>query len=259
MRRIFTSDRIIFPVLILNILVLFLLSFEGLKTYFPILEIIDLSCTLFFLIEAIMKIRLYGWRNYITSNWNKLDFAIVLLTTPSLLVLFLPIPDFTFLLVLRVVRIVKFFRFLQFVPHLQDLLIGVGRSLKASLFVLAGFFFYNLIVSLFTYYLFRDLAPKHFSNGFESFYIIFKIFTMEGWYEIPDAIAQNGAPWMSAATRIYFMLIVLTGGIFGFSIVNAIFVEEMISNENDELEERLIRVESKLDLLLEKLEEKEES
>lgn len=258
MRRIFTSDRVIFIALILNILVLFLLSFNSIKTYFPIFEVVDLSCTVFFLIEALVKIRLYKWRNYISSNWNKLDFLIVLFTTPSLFVLIFPIPDFTFLLVLRILRVAKFFRFLQFVPHLQDLLIGVGRALKASLFVLAGFFFYNLIVSLFTYYIFRDLAPKHFSNGFESFYAIFKIFTMEGWYEIPDAIARNGAPWMSVATRIYFMVIVLTGGIFGFSIVNAIFVEEMISNENDELEERLIRVEKKLDLLLEKLEEKEE-
>ena len=257
MRRIFTSDRVIFPVLILNILVLFLLSFRSIKTYFPILEVIEQSCTLFFVIEAIMKISLYKWRGYISSNWNKLDFLIVLLTIPSLLTIFLSIPDFTFLLVLRTVRVAKFFRFLQFVPHLQDLLIGVGRSIKASLFVLAGFFFYNLIVSLFTYYLFRDLAPKYFKDGFESFYIIFKIFTMEGWYEIPDAIAQNGAPWMSVATRIYFMIIVLTGGIFGFSIVNAIFVEEMISSENDELEERMIRIEDKLDLLLKKLEEGE--
>jgi voltage-gated sodium channel len=102
------------------------------------------------------------------------------------------------------------------------------------------------------------MAPKYFTNGFESFYIIFKIFTMEGWYDIPEAIAKSGADWMGVATRIYFMLIVLTGGIFGFSIVNAIFVEEMISNESEELEERMERVERKLDFLIKKLEEKEE-
>lgn len=256
MYHLFASDRIVLPTLLLNILVLFLLSFDGLERYFPIFESIDFGCTIFFLIEAVVKIRRYSWRGYITSHWNKLDFIIVLLTTPSLLIWFIPIPDFTFLLVLRAFRVAKFFRFLQFIPHLQDLLIGISRAMKASLFVLLGFFFYNLIVSLFTYYLFRDWAPKYFSNGFESFYIIFKIFTVEGWFEIPDAIAKNGAPWMSAATRLYFMLIVLTGGIFGISIVNAIFVEEMISNESEELEERLERVEQKLDLLLKKLEEK---
>lgn len=256
MYHLFASDRIVLPTLLLNILVLFLLSFDGLERYFPVFESVDLGCTIFFLTEAVVKIRRYSWRGYITSHWNKLDFIIVLLTTPSLLIWFFPIPDFTFLLVLRAFRVAKFFRFLQFIPDLQDLIIGISRAIKASLFVLLGFFFYNLIVSLFTYYLFRDWAPKYFSNGFESFYIIFKIFTVEGWYEIPDTIAKNGAPWMSAATRLYFMLIVLTGGIFGISIVNAIFVEEMISNESEELEERLERVEQKLDLLLKKLEEK---
>lgn len=258
MSRIFANDRVIFIALQINILVLFLLSFNSLKAEFIIFEYIDLACTLFFLIEAIVKIRMYTWRAYISSNWNKLDFFIVLFTTPSLLILFLPIPDFTFLLVLRAFRVAKFFRFLQFIPHLQDLLVGLGRALKASLFVLLGFFFYNVIVSLFTYYLFREMAPKYFTNGFESFYIIFKIFTMEGWYDIPEAIAKSGAAWMGVATRIYFMLIVLTGGIFGFSIVNAIFVEEMISNESEELEERMKRVERKLDFLIKKLEEKEE-
>lgn len=255
MSQVFTNDRIIYSALLVNILVLFLMSFDSITEYFLIFEYIDQTCTLFFLLEAISKIRTYGWRSYISVNWNKLDFAIVMVTTPSLLIMFLPIPDFSFLLVLRALRVAKFFRFLQFIPHLQDLLVGVGRALKASLFVLLGFFFYNIIVSLFTYYMFRDLAPQYFSNGFESFYVIFKIFTMEGWYDIPDAIAKSGSAWMGVVTRIYFMAIVLTGGIFGFSIVNAIFVEGMISNENEELEERLDRVEKKLDYLIKKMEE----
>jgi voltage-gated sodium channel len=46
------------------------------------------------------------------------------------------------------------------------------------------------------------------------------------------------------------MAIVVSGGLFGLSLVNAIFVDEMLRNENDLFETRLDELSVKLDRLL---------
>jgi voltage-gated sodium channel len=255
MNRLFVSDRVMMCAISLNIVVLFVLSFDDAKHHLASLEYLDSALTAFFFLEMVYKIRWLGWKAYIASGWNRLDFVIVVLTTPSLIFLFFEMPDFSLLLVLRALRVAKFFRFLKFVPNLSNLLDGVGRALRASVFVLIAFFLYNIIISLFTCYLFRDIAPKHFGNALVSCYSIFKMFTLEGWYEIPEIIAKEVSPQMEIFTKFYFIFIVFTGGVFGLSIVNAIFVDEMVSDNNDELEAKVDALEAKIDVLLEKMEE----
>jgi len=84
-----------------------------------------------------------------------------------------------------------------------------------------------------------------------SFYTIFRIFTVEGWYEIPDMIANNSTPSIGILSKIYFSVILLLGGIFGLSLVNSIFVDAMVSDNNDELERKINSLENKIDKLIE--------
>ena len=240
--------------IVMNIIILFLLSFDGLNEQIYNLEYLDNILTIFFFLEMVVKVRVMGWRKYIESGWNKMDFAIVILTTPSVVLMFFDLPDFSLLLILRALRVAKFFRFLKFVPNLNEILSGVGRALKASVFVLIAFFMYNIIISLFTCYLFKDIAPEFFGNALISCYSIFKMFTLEGWYEIPETIAQrSNSLHLEFFTKFYFIFIVVTGGVFGLSIVNAIFVDEMVSDNNNELESRITKLENKIDLLIYKL------
>jgi voltage-gated sodium channel len=127
--------------------------------------------------------------------------------------------------------------------------------LRASVFVLIAFFMYNIIIALFTCYLFREVAPEYFGNALISCYSIFKMFTLEGWHEMPEIIAKRGGNQLEFFTKFYFIFIVFTGGIFGLSIVNAIFVDEMVSDNNNELEARITKLENKIDVLIEKLTE----
>jgi voltage-gated sodium channel len=79
---------------------------------------------------------------------------------------------------------------------------------------------------------------------------MFKVFTIEGWFEIPDDVTQNLSPVSAFFTNVYFIFIVMSGGIFGLSLVNSIFVDAMVSDNNDSLENKIQSLEEKIDLLL---------
>ena len=82
------------------------------------------------------------------------------------------------------------------------------------------------------------------------------MFTIEGWYEIPKAIASNAnGGWLVGLTRFYFVIVVLLGGIFGMSLANAVFVDEMTLDNNDVLEAKIDELQNRIEelkLLIEK-------
>ncbi|MBX3247989.1 MAG: ion transporter [Myxococcales bacterium] len=245
----FTADKPVLIAIALNAVVLFLLAFDELA-FDPILEVLDYAFTTYFVIEAALKLHTAGVSGYFRERWNRFDFVVVLLSLPSYVVLFVELPDLSFLLLLRLARVMKFFRFIRFVPNMPELVAGARRAIQASAFVVLAFFIFNFVVALVSCHLFHTDAPEHFGNPVVSFYSIFKVFTVEGWYEIPDAITENASSGFAFFTRAYFMVIVVSGGIFGLSLVNAIFVDEMLRNENDLIEKRIDELHAKLDALL---------
>lgn len=255
LRRLFLDNRFILTAIVLNALVLSLLSFEGLRHNLW-LELLDYAFTTYFVIEAVLKIRHRGFRSYVSSGWNRFDFVIVLISLPSYIALLLPIPDLSFLLLLRVARVIKFFRFIRFVPNIESLLAGTRRAVRASFFVVLAFFVFNFVIALLSCHLFAAIAPEHFGNPLVAFYSIFKVFTVEGWYELPDILSAQLSPLLALLVRLYFMAVVVSGGLFGLSLVNAIFVDEMLRNENDQIEQRLEHLTNQVERVLAMLEDR---
>lgn len=253
--RFFTDDFIVASVIVLNAIVLFLLSFDELLPYAFWLELIDAFFLGYFVLEAYVKIRVQGWKPYIRQGWNRFDFTIVLFGIPSIVLLFYsdtPDHNLAFVFAFRVIRLIRFIRFFRFIPNLDELTAGVKRAFKASIFVFIAFFVYGFIIALISSRLFKDLSPELFGNPVKSFYSTFKVFSIEGWYEVPEKIIRHArlGGMQAFFTKLYFILIVITGGIFGLSIVNAIFVEEMVRDNNDELENRVQEMDQKIDRLL---------
>ena len=123
---------------------------------------------------------------------------------------------------------------------------GLARALRASVFVFIALVFLNLILALFTCHFYGNLVPDLFGDPLISSYYIFQMFTIEGWNEIPTIIAEAAQEKgmanysiIAGATRFYFIMIVLTGGIFGMSMANAIFVDEMTSDNTQLVEEKM--------------------
>ena len=81
----------------------------------------------------------------------------------------------------------------------------------------------------------------------DSIYSIFRLFTIEGWYDIPDAVASAYGTWGIVLARLYFIFLLILGGIIGLSLINSVFVDAMMSDNNDEIKEKLSEMEKKMD------------
>ena len=251
-KKLFLNDKFILILILLNAVIIFMNGFEMREINKFSLAIIDNTITGLFIIEIIVKFREFGIKKYFLSNWNKFDFILIVLSVPALISFILNFEtiNISFLLVFRVTRVLKSFRFLKFVPGIEHLIKGIQRAMKASVIVLIGFIIYIFIVGVFSFYLFKSSSPEYFSNPLTSLYSIFKIFTIEGWFEIPEQITKEYSSIAAFFIYIYFIFILLTGGILGLSLVNSIFVDAMISDNNDELEQKIDNLDEKITKLL---------
>ena len=255
-KRFFLSDRNMMMAIIINTIIIFCMYFPTLKHH-DVLVDIDHGFVLFFLIEAIVKLIVLKPKNYFSNNWNRFDFLLVVLSFPSLLLAFLPIPDTSSILIFRIFRLARLFRLMRFVPNIDMILLGLARALRASVFVLIVLVLLNLFFAILACHFYHDIAPEYFGNPIISSYTVFQLFTVEGWNDVADTIANNTTDeWHSGLARFFFMLVVLIGGIFGMSLANAVFVDEMTMDNNKILEERLEHVKEELQYIRALLEKK---
>jgi len=248
------NDYCILFLIIANALLIFLQEFELEGNFLDYLEPVF---TILFVAEMATKIKEYGFSRYFSDGWNRFDFIIIIISIPSLAVIFYNDSSLqlNIFLTLRVFRVFKFFRLVRFFPNVTSLVTSLQRALKASYIIITGFFLLVFIVSLVTCSMYKKIVPEYFSNPINSFYSIFRLFSIEGWYEIPDLIASRTNPLISFFSKLYFVVLLLCGGIIGLSLVNSIFVDAMVSDNNDELKEEVSKLNNKIELLTEKIEE----
>jgi voltage-gated sodium channel len=241
-RNLFLNDKNILLLISLNAVVIFLQGFPTIDAEWQhIFTIIDDIISVLFVIEVIIKSRHFGFNEYISSGWNKFDVILIGLSLPPLLLHILPVEatsNIGFLLVFRVFRVFKFFRFIHFFPQVESIFSSVQHAMKASVMVLTGFFVFIFIMSIMSCYFYQHISPEHFGDPIISYYSMFKVFTIEGWNNIPDEMVESGKMGYYGCffTKLYFIILLVFGGIIGLSIVNSIFVDAMVSDNNDELE-----------------------
>lgn len=253
LNTLFLDDKFILGLILLNTALIFIQDFD-IRLY--LLNFFDAFFTLAFTYEMFLKIKYFGFKQYWQSGWNKLDFILVLVSFPSIAVIFFNIDSLlklNFVLALRTLRIFKFFRILKFIPNIEGMLKSIQRALKSSYLVFIGFFITILVVATISTSLFGHHAPEYFGNPLKSFYSIFRLFTIEGWYEIPNAVNSNMSKVSAFFVDIYFMIILFIGGIIGLSLVNSIFVDSMVADNNDKFDQDLEKLKNQVDELHKKI------
>lgn len=247
------AERTVISVVLIDALALMAMSFTDAEhvglhhltepveaLVYRVASIVDLICVVFFVVEMLIKIGVLGWRRYWDRGWNRFDFLVVLASVPVIVAPLLNMEELGVLMALRLGRLFRLFRLMHFIPNRAHLWVGVKRALKASVGVFLALLIFNLVFSLGATQLFGRIAPEHFGNPALSTYSLFRVFTIEGWYEIPDVIAERAPhPFIGVFARLYFMGAVLVGGVFGVALANAVFVDEMTLDNNDELERKV--------------------
>ena len=264
--RFIIAERSVLVVIVLNTLALFAMAFTDPRlappgdppgpvslVVFQVCFWVDFACVIYFLVEILLKILTEGWRRFWTSNWNRFDFTVVVLSAPVLLSPLLDVGELSVLLALRLGRLFRLFRVMRFIPNREHLFIGIKRALKASIGVFLALLLINLVLSLGATQLFGRSAPEYFGNPVLAIYSLFRVFTLEGWYEIPEAIAQNAHPIVAVLGRLYFVGAVLVGGILGLSLANAVFVDEMTMDNTKSIEDKVDRLLTELQELREQI------
>ena len=213
MKRFFLNEKIIIFVILLNSILIFIEGFSQMEIYSSLFNNLNFIFLFIYVVELFFKVRENGFKNYIKGGLNRLDFLLVLISLPEVFTLIsnVSVTDLSFLFTLRtirLVRIIRLFRVVAIFENSKHLFRGVQRALKSSYLIIFIFVIINFIFALLSHNLFQNVTPEHFGDPLKSFYSIFKIFTIEGWYEIPDMVTENiTSPLKIWAVRIYFIFV----------------------------------------------------
>lgn len=243
------NERVMLYAIMVNTALMF---FGGFWPASPWFEWTDALFTLIFLFEAMAKISRMGWKAYWREGWNKFDFIVLIVALPSLAS---PILEQTMatnaVLALRSMRLFKSLKMLRFIPNIHKLLAGLKLATRASLLVFIAFIVFLIIFAILSSTIFGTIAPEYFGNPAISVYSIFRLFTVEGWYEFADTIANNASSGWGFFARVYFSVLMFLGGVIGLSLINSIFVDAMAEDNNDEVLHKLEQIEEQLKELTE--------
>lgn len=261
MKNPFLDSNFILTIILINSGIIFWQCYDG---YPLILDWLDLALLGCFWIEMISKWKKYTFLGYWSRPWGRFDGTITILSSLTFVQMIYSFYNtgvlspcsvsgvsFEFLVALRVLRVFRFFRVLRFIPSIESIISGSQKAIQSSYVIIFAFMTLAFIFSLVSCCLFKTLAPEYFGDPLASYYTIFRLFTIEGWYEIPAAVSKNCSPLETAAIKIYFSSLLFFGGIIGMSFINSIIVDAMVSDNNDTLIAHVARLENKVDRLLE--------
>lgn len=242
MRR---SERIMLSIVLLNVAVIFLQEC-GMSSI--VLNIVDIVCTVIFVVEMVVKQCRNGIGGYWKNRWDALDGIVTIISLPALLTYFLPnIENFGFVIAFRALRVLKVLRAARFSKNIDSILKGFKLALHESAAFILGYLVIIVVVAMFNCALFNRAAPEYFATPLDGIYSVFRMFTVEGWYDIPNAVVHDMPHIWVHVVRTYFCLLLLGGGIIGMSLINSIFVDALAADNNDEVLKKLDHLEKKLD------------
>jgi len=248
MKKILLNEKLLLAIVILNVVVIFI---QECGVDHLALSLVDIVCTLIFVVEMVVKHIEYGAKGYWRDRWNALDGIVTILSIPALLAYLIPeIASINAIIIFRALRVFKLFRTARRFPNLTEIWSGFKLALRQSAGFLLGYFIVIVVIAMFNSALFGKVAPEYFDTPLDAIYSVFQLFTTEGWYEIPNAVVGDLSPVWTHIIRFYFCLLLIGGGIIGMSLINSIFVDALAADNNDDVKAKLDILEQKIDRLL---------
>lgn len=178
--------------------------------FFNIIEISELFFTIFFSVEAVLRIYGLGPRRYFLNSWNTFDFTIVVL---SVLSFFAPVGQFSMLRTFRMFRAMRFLRIIRRFPKMMSIIASlvscVSAMLAITLFSLFGIVAYTIIgMQLFGNRYTMDPKPReNFDDFGQGLLVLIQVFTADNWQEPMYDALQTSAAWAAGPYFVGFHLV----------------------------------------------------
>ncbi|WP_017191008.1 ion transporter [Vibrio harveyi] len=237
--KIFTLPRYNATIIVVAVILAFFSSYSN-TTLIHTLNWLVLA---YFMLEAFFKIKEQSWKGYISSFGNKFDFSIVIISS---IFLFLPNEALGSVIYLRIFRIISLIKIIRLMPNTEHIVKGLIRAIKASKAVLILLAIQLTFFSLLGFTLFSNVIPEYFGDPLRSMNTIFGIFTIENWGAVPEAAKALNQPYAYYAVNAFVITVLVLGGFIALSLANAIFVDEMASDNNDSLMEEIADLKNEL-------------
>jgi len=218
-------DMGIIGCIFLNVIVMMCSHHAPSAAFVDVTEALNLVFSIIFLLEAIIKIAGFGWKQYIRDWWNRFDFLIVVLTVATYAIQWsgsdsegggsgLPIdPTIGRLLRLfrgiRVLRMVKSAKGLRII--LRTFLTSIPSMLNIGLMVFMAYFMFAVFaLQLFWDHELRDGVfdtTVNFKTFESSMLILLQVSTSEGWTDIMNELHSQGYQVAIAYFVVFFLTI----------------------------------------------------
>ncbi|MCX8758627.1 ion transporter [Vibrio parahaemolyticus] len=202
-----------------------------------VFQYIDICVLIYFSLEFFLKVHVLSWRRYFQSPSCQFDFFLLVASLVAM-----PIADIDSVIYLRVFRLISVIRVFKIIPNGSQVLSGLARAIKSSKAVLILLFCMLCFFSLIGFILFSTSVPDYFSTPLTSLNTVFEIFTIENWGALPDSIDKTSHPLLHASVNAFTIIVLVSGGFIAVSLANAVFVDELVSDNNDDLKREVLEL-----------------
>jgi voltage-gated sodium channel len=250
--RLFQAAVIV--IIVLSALVIGANTYDVSETGKRVLKALDLSVTVFFLIEILIRISASkGLKNFFRGGWNVFDFTIV---TMSLI----PIEGSQMVILGRLLRVLRVLRLISFIPELRILLNALVKAIPRMAYVAVFLFVIFYIYGAFGSFLFEDINRELWGDISIAMLTLFRVVTFEDWTDVMyETMAVYPLSWIYYLTFIFFAAFVFLNMMIGI-VVDLIQREHASYNLAHEeegsvelhmkhVEQRLEEIDAKLDRL----------
>lgn len=211
--------------IVINTIILGLDRYPNTRDDTVILDNFNIGFTIFFIIEAILKLIGMGIKGYLDDNYNIFDSLIVIASIIDIFVSFLlKTKGVVVITILRSCRLIRIFKLAKQWKRLDYLLQTIGRTLKdvANFSVLMMLFMFSFALfgmELYGYKVkytaddkmdltFGEPPANNFDTLYSSLTTVFVVLTGDGWSGI---YFQHYRALPNAVSTIFFTLLIIIG------------------------------------------------
>lgn len=215
-------ELFVISIIIFSALMIGANSYPVSATTLQVLSILDITITIIFLIEIV--IRFMGEPNkkrFFHNAWNIFDTFIVVVSL-------IPIEDSEIAILGRLVRIFRVLRMVSIIPELRILINSLVKALPQLGYVMLLMFIIFYIYAAIGTTFFETINPTLWENIAISLLTLFRIMTFEDWTDVMyETMAVYPLSWIYYLTFIFFTAFAFLNMVIGI-VVNVLEQERQL-------------------------------